>query len=271
MSFFQQTNIAEYSYHADQILKRAFEVVRNREMLSSWDRRSLDVNRTKDLRAVNHFCRVNWGKSISRQFAKRFYRADKNIVHAPAFLVTVCSTACVTAVNEQDADVSKFKSHLRAGLRGLSYLGALEPAYFSHAALGANVFATTFISWHLHVIVWGMAYRDLKFLVADLNASRRYRPVAEGLKGVDCRLIRHGELPATVGYVFKPALRGYRLAKISGEQEGLLLARFKQRQNKLRPGEQVNLFHVMKHLSLDALAVAGGEGVAMLSAAKQAC
>jgi hypothetical protein len=270
--FFEKTSIAKYSALADQNLREAFETARSQETVCSWDRRLLDSNHANELGAVNHYSRQIWGEAISQQFASRFChpgKYDKEV--QPAFLVTLCDTTCITAVADGNVDIGEFKSRLRTGLCGLSYLGALEPAYYSHVALGAEVMARTFVAWHLHVIAWGSSRRSLQLRLEFLNASGRYRPVAEGLSGVDCRKIKEGDLAKIVGYVFKPPGAGYRLARTSDQQGRLVLAGFTQRLSKLRPGERINLFHAMKYIPLDRLAAAGGEGVEMLAKAKRMC
>jgi hypothetical protein len=269
MDFFNDTKIAEYSYLANENLRQAFEAARNRQTINQADRRLLHANRVGDLRSVNPDARVSWGRAISEQFADRFCRRGSSEAVEPTFLVTLCDAGCTTGVIDRRPQIPRFKSHLRAGLRGLSYLGTLEPAYYSHRALGANVLASTFISWHLHVIVWNVAYRHLRSLVDELDASGKYRPIAEGLTGLDCRKIGNGQLAQTVGYIFKAPGVGYRLAKRTDHWGDLLLVGYSQKRSSLRPGERINLFHIMKELALDELAVAGGEGVAMLRAASK--
>jgi hypothetical protein len=51
--------------------------------------------------------------------------------------------------------------------------------------------------------------------------------------------------------------------------DGEVKARFVQRKSKLRKGQRISLFHAMKGLHLDRMAVAGGEGVPMLARAKR--
>jgi hypothetical protein len=51
--------------------------------------------------------------------------------------------------------------------------------------------------------------------------------------------------------------------------DGEVQAKYFQRKAKLRKGERINLFHAMKHLTLDQLAVAGGEGCKLLANAKR--
>jgi hypothetical protein len=50
----------------------------------------------------------------------------------------------------------------------------------------------------------------------------------------------------------------------------VVLQRFKQGKANLRHGDRIVLFHAMKHLHLDKLAVAGGDGAKLLKTAKRA-
>jgi hypothetical protein len=71
---------------------------------------------------------------------------------------------------------------LRRGLRGLSYLGMLEPAYYVNMCEGTNVDGTRMVSWHLHLIAWGEGRQKLKKRIDRLNQRRILLPIADGAR-----------------------------------------------------------------------------------------
>ena len=97
-----------------------------------------------------------------------------------------------------------------------------------------------------------------------------YRPIADDFDGADARVIRQNELPQTLAYIVKSPTNSYRIAKWYRIKDGARVYGFKQNKGLLRPGERVTLFHLMKNMRLDELAMAGGEGVRLLRRAKRA-
>jgi hypothetical protein len=229
----------------------------------------LEVGRRHDLCPVNHHARLSWGRTVSEQFERRFSRPGEHHETEPTHLVTLCHTGCVTAVGDCVPDIGGFKRHLRSGLRGLSYYGCLEPAFYSGTTLGINVLARTFLSWHLHAIVWNTTDVANQERIRKLNQTGKFRPVADGLAGCDSRPIRVGELAPTLGYIMKPPASGYRVAKVADREGELVLVGYDQQDSALRPGERINLFHALKRLCLDRFAVAGGEGIELLANARR--
>jgi hypothetical protein len=271
MHFFDNTEINEYSALADRALKDAFESARNRNKVSRIDRSVLTATKSRYLYAANHKSRVIWGKAISEQVAEFFCHGDGIEHDQRIYLVTLVHADCVTAISDTAPDIECFKKHLRHGLRGHSFLGAIEPAYYSNvqAGIGAQVNRKKCVFWHIHVFLWGVTARECRELINRLNLSGRYQPIIDGFKGAHRKLIKRGDLPAVTGYIFKPPGLGYRLGQTIREEYGRLETRLHQNTSPLRPGERINLFCAMSGLYLDGLALAGGEGVPLLAAAKK--
>ena len=271
MHFFDNTEIKEYSALAERALKDAFESARNRNKVSRIDRSVLTATKSRYLYAANHKSRVIWGRAISEQVA-RFFRHVDGIEHdQQIYLVTLVHSDCVTAISDTAPDIEHFKAYLRSGLQGHSYLGAIEPAYYSNvqAGIGAQVNRKRCIFWHIHVLLWGVSKRECRQLIKKLNLSGRYQPIIEGFRGAHRKLVAQGDLPTVTGYIFKPPGLGYRLGQTTREEYGRLETRLHQNTSPLRPGERINLFCAMSGLYLDRLALAGGEGVPLLAAAKK--
>jgi hypothetical protein len=268
MKFFKQTRIQKYSSRADNHLKSAFSSARNRKTVSRNDRDLVRGQHDLYLRAVNHQSRLIWGKAISRQLARHLCASKSLNQNQPVFFVTLCDISCATAVENTKPNVKKYIAHLRVGLRGLSYFAAIEPAYYTNLQQGSRIENKKCVFWHVHALVWGISEIELDRHVANLNESECYYAVAENLPGVDCRLIKRGDLAQMVGYCVKPPANSYRLSRIDTKWHGIPIYKFIQSKSPLRPGERIRLFHAMKNLCLPDLAFAGGEGTALLAAAK---
>lgn len=271
MRFFKNTMIAEYSALADTALKEAFESVRHRSKVSHRAQRLTGNMASRYLHAVSHKARAIWGKSISAEIA-RFFCPDGELQHCQRiYLVTLVHSECVTAISDTQPDVERFKAYLRYGLRGYSYLGSVEPAYYTNVqvGIGAKIEDRQCIFWHLHVLLWGSSKQKCGRLIRKLNESGRYQPIIREFRGAHRKLVRQGDLPTVLGYIFKPPGVAYRLWQAERLRYDKPVRRLRQATSSLRPGERINLFNAMSDLYLDQLAVAGGEGVALLAAAKK--
>jgi hypothetical protein len=77
-------------------------------------------------------------------------------------------------------------------------------------------------------------------------------------------------LPETLAYILKSPTNSYRIANWwRPAKDGKRRYGFRQNKQLLRPGERVTLFHLMKNMRLDDLAMAGGEGTRLLRRAKR--
>lgn len=268
MNFFKQTKIRKYSSRAEDHLKSAFSSARNRKSVSRSDYDLVRARHDLHLRAVNHQSRLIWGEAVSRQLARHLCALGSFDQNQPVFFVTLCDISCATAIENTEPDIRKYIARLRVGLRGFSHFAVLEPAYYSNLQQGSRIKNKKCVIWHAHALVWAISKAALNQHVADLNESHRYYAVAENLPGVDCRLIKRGDLAQMVGYCLKPPANSYRLSRIDMKSQNIPIYRFIQGKTPLRPGERIRLFHDMKNLCLPDLAFAGGEGAALLAAAK---
>jgi hypothetical protein len=127
------------------------------------------------------------------------------------------------------------------------------------------------VSWQLHLIAWGEARKKLGKRIERLNERRIVLPIADGLAAAHQKRISQGKAADKIAYVLKsPKKKAYRLFKRrSITADGEVISAFKQKKSGLRPGERVAVFRLMQDLSLDQLAVAGGEGTDMLRRVKR--
>ena len=276
MTFFQQTKISLHERTSESNLRRAFQEARNRHTVSRGDPGLLHSSHRHQLLAVNRYSRVCFGRAVSDQLSRFFCFPDRVEHNQPIFLVTLVDRSCVTSVSAAAVDLEAIKIRLRYGLRGLSFFGMIEPAYYANLEQGIYP-QRRCISWHLHALVWGISQRKLRALLRALQASGRYVAVVPGLKAVDVREVQPGDLPTVVGYILKSPWSAYRVTKYVADQRGYLLRDadgkerpfYLQGKSQLRPGQRVTLFHLLKSFYLDKLSVAGGEGAPLLARAKR--
>jgi hypothetical protein len=276
MTFFEQTKISFNERTSEAKLRSAFEAAHNRRTVNRGDLGLLHSSHRYELLAVNRHSKVCFGSAVCDQLSDFFCFPESVEHNQPIFLVTLVDRRCVTAVSAPDVDIKAIKIRLRYGLRGLSFLGMVEPGYYANLQKGIYP-KRRCISWHLHALVWGISERKLRALLRALQASGRYAAVVPGLNAVDVREIEQGDLPEVSGYILKSPWSAYRVTKYVADKEGYLLrdAEGKERpfylqgKSELRPGERVTLFHMLKPLYLDQLSVAGGEGAPLLARAKR--
>jgi hypothetical protein len=153
-------------------LRSAIETARG---LSDHERRFLLqlVNfNSEDLSAANPKARIRWGKLFCGEFSDHFHLGrNKPEPDQPMYMITLCDRRCCTSHLEKNIDVRNLIQTLRRGLRGLSYLGMLEPAYYVNVCPGTHVHGQRMVSWHSHLIAWGEGRKKLKKRIAAQRAA----------------------------------------------------------------------------------------------------
>ena len=271
MWLFDQTGLRKQELKTGSKLRSAIEAARG---LSLRDRRYLLqlVNSNSDnLSAVNPKARIEWGRLICRELSDHFHLGrHKPEPDRSMFLVTLCDRRCCTSHQQKNIDVPRFIRTLRRGMRGLSYVGMLEPAYYVNMCNGTHVQGKRMVSWHLHLIAWGESHKKLRKRIDRLNERKILLPIADGLPAAHQKRISKDKLASKIGYVLKAPKKAYRLYKWEiVSPDGEIIPKFKQWKDDLRPGERLTLLRLMQDMYLDQLAVAGGEGTAMLRRVKR--
>jgi hypothetical protein len=147
------------------------------------------------LPAVNAKARINWGTVFIQEIFQFFgITADEDGPHEPIFLVTIADKSHVTSHQPQQINLIRIKRKLGAGLRGLSYIGMIEPGYYNliYDELGKK--QKSLISWHGHFLVWGVAEERLAKHLAKIKS--RFASIMPGLCAVHKKIIE----PDQFGY-----------------------------------------------------------------------
>jgi hypothetical protein len=271
MWFFRQTGLRQQELGTGSKLRSAIEDARNLSRHQRSHYLQLVNDDPRWFNAVSPKARIRWGKMICEEFSTHFKLGpDQPEPDQRLFLVTLCDRRCCTSHQEKNIDISQFMRILRRGLRGLSYLGMIEPAYYVNVCEGVRIHGKRMVCWHVHLLAWGESKSAIRTRIESLNKKGILLPIADGLPAAHQKRIAKGKLTKKIAYVLKGPRKAYRLFK--WEQvtaDGEIVQRFKQKKDDLRPGERLSLFRLMKDMYLDQLALAGGEGAAILRRLKR--
>jgi hypothetical protein len=210
-SFFSQTGIEADARSAESLLRYAFKHAKNRNTVSVTDKQLLNAGAAPYLSAVNSHARIAWGRVVSAEFANFFCDGPEIHHHNRVlYFVTLIDIDCVTRVSANGVSLPSITRRLRRGLRGLSYVAVIEPAFYVNLTVGIAYKEQRRLSWHLHAVVWDISSEELKERVKMLNRSGQYVTLVPGRRGAQRKRIRKGTLPDVIGYMYKPPVNGYR-------------------------------------------------------------
>jgi hypothetical protein len=245
-------------------LRNAFITARNRHSITSGDRGLVSQRKATDLVAANPYARIVWGEALWTSFLQQLdVTSDDLLPGKPLFWVTLVDLGCFMASNSTHVDLRSITNHLRSGLRDTSYLGMVDLGYYANIAPGTAFADRTAVSWHLHLFAWGENREQFRERIEAMNRNKsNYRPIIPNGTGAHWMEISAGTLAIKFRYMVRSPTKAYTVGRreVIGP-EGELEFRFKHNHRLLRPGERIMLFHLLKQQSLEALTVAGGEGV----------
>jgi hypothetical protein len=230
---------------------------------------------------VNHSARLRWSRAFCREFQHFFKLRDKTpFPDQPLFFVTLTDVSCTTDHDAPWINIYDFKRKLQAGLRGLHYVGMVEPGLYVNVCPGTRWSNKKAVSWHLHAICWGQNRDEIKKRFCRLNRDGWYLSILDSQRGADQKEIPDARLPNNrdrtfladkLRYLLKSPQKAYRIYKTNRvTTDGELVPCFKQKKSELRKGDRITLFHLMKGLHFPELAAAGGEGTEMMRRIKRA-
>jgi len=211
--------------------------------------------------------RIKWGSIFIQQIFELFQiTADQYGPDEPVFLVTIADKSHLTTDEPQQIYLSRIKRKLGGGLKGLSYIGMIEPGYYNVIYDESGEKRKNVVSWHGHFLVWGISRKDLQRHLKTIKA--RFAPIMPSLCAVHQKAIEPGQFGYKLWYILKSPCKEYSIGKHRTPDERTGLARFKQNSRQIRPGIRVKLFNLMRDLYLDQLSMAGEEGRELLTRIK---
>ena len=219
------------------------------------------------LPAVNTKARIKWGHVFIRQIYEFFNLADDdNGPIEPVFLVTLAEKSGLTTDQAQPINLSRIKRKLAAGMVGLSYIGMIEPGYYNNIYNNAGETQKNVISWHGHFLVWGVGRKQLNRRLNKIKP--RFTPIMPGLCAAHKKEIRPDQFGYKLWYLVKSPRKEYSIGRRRNSDKRTENTKFKQNSRNIRPGHRVKLFHLMRDMYLDQLAMAGGDGRQLLQTIK---
>jgi hypothetical protein len=246
-------------------LECALESARNRHLVSEDDIQSLECYNAKCLYALNPQSRIIWGHAFIQHFADYHGLCQDNLIpNQKLTWVTLADISCVTTDKPQELDFDKFKRRYRPALKGLNFIGMIEPGYYVNIAQGSRFAGTRMVSWHLHAIAWGEDPREIQRRFLALNHSGKYRAIYEGVVALHAVRLAPNQIPIKLRYILKAPRKAYTIGKHTKTVDGKGHFKFIQNKRNLRPGERIKLLLLMNDLYLNQLAMAGGEGADLL-------
>ena len=219
------------------------------------------------LPAVNCKARIKWG----HVFIQRIYQffnldnGDDGPIE-PVFLVTLAEKSGLTTDQTQPINLSRIKRKLAAGMIGLSYIGMIEPGYYTNIYTDAGEKRKNVVSWHGHFLVWDISRKQLNRHLERIKP--RFTPIMPGLCAVHNKAIPPEQFGYKLWYIIKSPREEYSIGRRLKSDKRTGAARFKQNSRTIRPGHRVKLFNLMREIYLAQLSMAGGEGRKLLQQIK---
>jgi hypothetical protein len=218
------------------------------------------------LPAVNTKARVKWGTSLIRELFEFFNVTDtESDPQIPVFFVTLADKSLITSAQPQTIDLELFKRKLGGRMRGLNYLGMIEPGYYYNAFDEESAKAPPFVSWHGHFLVWGIGRKRLSRIIKKLNT--KLEAVMPDFAAAHWKRVERGKFGKKICYLAKSPSKEYSAGKYTepGKNGN---PHYKHNKRDIRPGTRVKLFHLMQSMYLDQLIMAGSDGVPILKKVK---
>jgi hypothetical protein len=275
-NLFCSSGIQRQAFQHERELKHALQESRKRDTITWRDKQLLQCD-PQVLFPVNTASRLLWARVFCRELQEFFgLDADHPFPDQQLFFVTLTDITCCTTSDVTFIDIARFKQTLRKGLRGLSYIGMIEPALYVNIAPGTCWSGKRAVSWHVHAICWAKNRKQMRKRIARLNKQGIYRSIMPGQRGAHQKEIPRKFLKDRdrtffadkIRYMLKSPCKAYRIYHAKNPRNGGVIS-FRQIKSDLRPGDHVDLFHLLKNLYLDQLAIGGGEGTSVLTRIKR--
>jgi hypothetical protein len=275
MSLFSMSGIRIQEAFSNTELLSAFQKSRKKHTVTPQDRKLTDPHVVLDLCCVNY-----WSRAFCQEVAIFFgLNKQKTYPDQPVFFITLTDIACTTDHDAPWVNIYSFKRKLQAGLKGLNYVGMVEPGLYVNVCPGTRWSNKKAVSWHFHGICWGENRLEMKKRFCRLNRDDWYLSILHSQRGADQKEIPDSMLPNNRDRTFladklryllkspKNAYRIYRTERVTSDGE--LVPCFRQRKSQLGKGDRITLFHLLKSFHLPDLGAAGGDGTHIMRRIKR--
>jgi hypothetical protein len=245
MSLFSMSGLRNQEHFFNKELLLAFQKSSKQQTVTPEDRELTNRNVVLDLCCVNYWSRIRWSKAFCKEVAAFFgLNKKKTYPDQPIFFITLTDISCTTDHDAPWVNIYSFKRKLQAGLKGLHYVGMVEPGLYVNVCPGTRWSNKKAVSWHLHAICWGENRREMKKRFCRLNRENWYLSILHSQRGADQKEIPDSRLPKNrdrtfladkLRYVLKSPKNAYRIYKTHRTTcDGEVVPCFKQKKSKLR-------------------------------------
>ena len=245
--------------------ERAFAVVR----LSREARLEIAPEQAFNLSACNYTARIEYAH-IALDHITGFTSSLPR--STPVVWVTLIRDSYTVRYDEAaDFELFKLRQWVQFELRGASFIGMTEAALYTNAEEVRPEWKRA-ISWHPHLLVWGISKQRMREIRDSINV--RFRTLIPGVKPAHFRTLKPEEVEGQVLYMLKAPVNEYRIIPktrkvVDPVTEKALrepTGQFGSKKYQLGPGELVRMANLMADKTLDGLAFAAGEGKTVLDA-----
>ncbi|KLK93919.1 hypothetical protein AA309_05390 [Microvirga vignae] len=223
------------------------------------------------LPATNNHSRIAFAK-IAREHVRRLVKSVQK--DTPFFFVTLAPRKYAVPFHEAaDFNVERLKAWARQKLEGRSFIGMVEAAHYPNLGLVQGRTDKT-VSWHAHLLVWGIREFELKAIVDATNA--REEPLIPYKRPAHYKLLTRKEVKDQTLYMTKAPMKEHfvypKAEEVVDPETGeVTKVKTERWKHKKRPYRRVGLAKmtvVLAKYCLDQLMFAGKEGKATYDAIK---
>lgn len=210
--------------------------------------------------AVNMHARIAHARSAAANLESLMRKQPK----LTFFSIDLVSRDHIVGLSDAvDFEVKQVKRWARRLLSGVNFLGGVDAAlYYAGQLLSGR--KPPFISWHAHVIAWGVTEEHLLDLQVETNSS--FGAGWEGAKAFHFRALRAEEVVGRAMYAIKAPMSEYSVSvdePIDHETGEIGDPLFIQNKRELRPHRRIEIAEVLDERLISEVLFASGSGKAI--------
>ncbi|MEJ5087159.1 hypothetical protein [Brucella pseudogrignonensis] len=218
--------------------------------------------------ATNCTARIEFAKSTVRKLiAMRNNDKENENVRDYAFMTLTPRFAALPLSVAGTYDWSQLQIWATEKLKGLSYFGIVEAAFFSNIAISIAKEPT--VSWHIHIIVWGAGRKELRDIISRINAEEL--ALIEDKKPAHFRMMKdRKDLACTTRYMLKSVQTDYRVFTPKGKKKDGTKD-WDQKKGIIKPGNAIKMHRLFRGATIEDLCIYGGEGGTLFRRVTKSC
>lgn len=234
--------------------------------------KQLTKDAAKYLYATNAHARIEFVK-VFRKHIRSFVSGEENSQRF--FFVTLTPGQYAVALSEAAAfDVRRLQSWTWGNLGRLDFIGMVEAAHYRNLGLGLGHNETT-VSWHVHLIAWGIDRVELQQRIFAINAKNS--SLTPGFSPAHFRDITLDEVVKQTTYMSKAPMKEHSTYPThrmienpkTCRKEKIPTGKWKHAKGPYNRRGIAMMTNVMANQYLDKLLFAGGRGKVLAKAIRE--